>query len=221
MPPPIVRQGVNIVIRGQFNPAIFHPAWFQAQKLVRSQEADAAKIEVIQQDVAIFTMEWLQFRIVGDRFQVGTTQEAFYEPLRDLVIGVLDILNHTPLRVMGLNRDFHFRLESEKAWHAVGHRLAPKEDWQGALIDPGLMSLTMQGKRPDLSPGYIQVKVEPSSQIQYGVYIETNDHYELHSASETTAPPGEAVKILSEQWAASMSRSLEIANKIASIGATQ
>lgn len=218
MPPPIVRQGVNIVIRGQFNPAIFHPAWFQAQKLVRSQEADAAKIEIIQPNVAIFTMEWLRIQIVGDRFQVGTTQEAFYEPLRDLVVGVLDILDHTPLRMLGLNRDFHFRLESEKAMHSVGHRLAPKEDWQGALTAPGLMSLTMQGKRPDQSNGFIQVKVEPSAQVQYGVYIEVNDHYELRSTPETTAPPSAATKILSEQWTASMNRGLEIANKIASLG---
>jgi len=218
MPPPIVRQGVNIVIRGQFNPAIFHPAWFQAQKLVRGQEAEAAKVEVIQQNAAIFAMEWLQVQIVSDRFQVGTTQEAFYEPLRDLVLGVLDILNHTPLTVMGLNRDFHFRLESEKAWHSVGHRLAPKEDWQGILADPGLMSLTMQGKRPDRSSGYVQVKVEPSAQVQYGVYIEVNDHYELRSTPETTAPPSEALKILAEQWSASMQRGLEIANKIARLG---
>ena len=189
-------QGTSIVLRGSFNPAIFHPSWFASNGLIRRQEAEAAKVEIVHPKVAVFSAEWLQVNIAEDRFQVATTQEPFYEALRDLVSGVLDLLSHTPLSAMGLNRDFHYGLQSEAAWHGVGHRLAPKQDWEDVLEEPGMSSLTMQGKRPDHLEGYIRVKVEPSAQVKYGVYVNVNDHYQLKSGDETSAGTREAMGIL-------------------------
>jgi len=218
MGPQLEYQGVNIVLRGDFNAAIFHPSWLAAEDLIRPQEAEAAKIEIVSPRVAVFTTEWLQLSVFGDRFQAGTVQEAYYEALRDLVVGVFTLLNHTPLRLMGINRHFHYRLESEEAWHGVGHRLAPKEDWKEALTNPGMRSLTMEGKRPDNFDGYIRVKVEPSTRVQFGVYVEVNDHYELLSAPETPRGTTWAIDILSKQWSESTQRSLLIAQEIANLG---
>ena len=177
MKPQLEVQGVNIVLRGQFNPAMFHPAWFAAQNLIRQQEAEAAKIKIIHPDAAIFDVEWLQVRVTRDRFQVASVQEAYYEALRDVVIGIFTVLNQTPLRVIGINRDFHYGLESEKAWHTVGDRLAPKQDWGGILNSPGMKSLSMQGVRSDDYSGYILVKVEPEQpkRANFGIYIEVNE----------------------------------------------
>lgn len=122
-------QGVSVVLRGNFNPAIFHPSWFASQDLIRRQEAEAASVEIVHAEAAIFNADWLQIHVFRDRFQARTFQEPYYEALRDLVIGVFSYLNHTPIRIMGINRLFHFRLESEEVWHKVGDRLAPKQDW--------------------------------------------------------------------------------------------
>lgn len=208
MRPQLDLHATNIVLRGQFNAAIFHPSWFAAQDLMRQQEAEAAEIEVVHPEAAVFQVEWLQVRITRDRFQVATTQEPYFEALRDLVVGTFDLLRHTPLRVLGINQDFHYRLESEDAWHAVGHRLAPKKDWQKILNEPGMMSLAMQGQRSDDLDGYIRVKVEPSPRTEFGVYVNVNDHYGLQSASDML------IDILSEQWDASMQRGLQIAEHI-------
>ena len=124
MRPQLVIQGVNIVLRGKFNPAMFHPAWFAAQNLIRQQEVEVAEIKIIHPDAAIFDVEWLQIRVTRNRFQAASVQEAYYEALRDVVIGVFTILNQTPLKAMGINREFHYGLESEKARNAVGHRPA-------------------------------------------------------------------------------------------------
>ena len=218
MRPQLVYQGVNIVLRGDFNAAIFHPSWLAAEDLIRLQEAEAAEIEIVHPKVAVFTTEWLQLRVFGDRFQAGTVQEAYYEALRDLVVGVFTLLNHTPLRLMGMNQDFHYRLESEEAWHTVGHRLAPKEYWKAALNNPGMRSLTVEGRRPDNLDGYIRVKVEPSNRVQFGVYVEVNDHYELPPISETPTGTSRAIDILSKQWSESMERGWDIAQKIANLG---
>jgi hypothetical protein len=220
MRPQLRIQGTNIVIRGAFNPAIFHPSWLATQGLIRSQEADAAEIEIVHPQVAQFSAEWLRMVVMMDRFQVATTQEPYYEPLRDLVVGIFDLLRHTPLKVVGINRDFHYELQSESAWHGVGHQLAPKEHWLAVLSGPRMKSLTMQGKRPDDFKGYILVKVEPSVRVDFGVYVSINDHYELPSASESPASAEEAIKILSEQWMDSMQRGLQIAERIVSLGET-
>lgn len=218
MRPQLVVQGVNIVLCGNFNPAIFHPSWLSAEGLIRFQEAETAQIEIVHPDAATFNAEWLQIRVVRDRFQAGTVQEPYYEPLRDLVVGIFGLLRHTPMRALGINRDFHYRLESKGVWHTVGDRLAPKQDWEEVLGNPGMKSLVIEGKRPDNLAGYIQVKVGPSNRVEFGVYVEINDHYQLSPASETSASASETIDILSEHWAESMQRSLGISQKIADLG---
>jgi hypothetical protein len=168
--------------------------------------------------VAVFTAEWLQLNATEDRFMASTTQESHYEAIRDLVIGTLELLGQTPLRVMGLNRDFHYELGSEAERDEVGHRLAPQKDWVGVIDRPGLFSLTMQGQRPDPLAGYIRVKVEPSVRVANGVFVEVNDHYELASEGELSPGTGDAVRILTERWANSMQKSLTIAQRIAGLG---
>ena len=77
--PQIKIQGTDIVLIGNFNPAIFHPSWFAAHNLLRAEEADTATINIVHPDVASFKTEWLGVNIVKDRFQVGTVQESYFE----------------------------------------------------------------------------------------------------------------------------------------------
>ncbi len=149
MPPQLELQGATIVLLGSFNPAIFHPAWFAANDLLRQKEADNANIEVTHIEVAAFSTEWLQINCTRERFQATTIQQAFSESLRDLVLGILTLLSHTPVKAMGLNTEFHFRVPSERYWHDVGDRLAPKPDWVNILNNPGMRSLIMEGQRSD------------------------------------------------------------------------
>jgi len=103
--PQLVLEALGIVHRGNFNPAIFQPSWFAAQNLIRPQEAEAAEIEIIHPKVAAFTAGWLRLHVVEDRFHASTTQVAYFETLRDLVLGVFGILSHIPLKALGINRE--------------------------------------------------------------------------------------------------------------------
>lgn len=214
----LVLEAVSIVHRGHFNPAIFQPSWFAAQNLIRPQEAEAAEIEIIHPKAAVFTADWLRVNVLEDRFHAATIQADYFEPLRDLVLGVLGILAHTPLKALGINREFHYRYPSEDTWHEVGDRLAPKGDWESILKNPGMLSLTVQGKRPDGFEGYIQVKVEPSRKAHPGVFIEVNDHFQLASGDEIPPGTSKAIKIISSQWISSMSRALQVAESISLLG---
>ena len=206
-------EGTNIVLLGDFNPKIFQPAWFAAQELIRNEEADNAKIELIHQAFVQFSLEWLRLEIYQNRFAAGTHQSPFFKVLRDLVLGTFRILKHTPIRMMGINCDFHFPMESEKAWHTVGNRLAPKDIWNNLLKEPGMRSLSIEGHRPDDYIGKITVRVEPSSRIDPGVYIHVNDHYEINDR-ESSIGCDEIIDVLESSWDKSISRSTEIAHKI-------
>lgn len=76
MRPQLKIQAVSIVLRGQFNPAMFHPVWFASQNLIRPQEAESADVKIIHANLAVFDVEWLQVSITPDRFIVATGQEG-------------------------------------------------------------------------------------------------------------------------------------------------
>jgi hypothetical protein len=211
-------QTTNIVVRGNFNPAIFQPIWFAQQQLLKPKEAEAAEIKIIHPEVAAFQVEWLQMRITRDRFQAATNQEPYREPLRDLVVGTFSLLSHTPFTALGVNHDYRFTLESEDAWHALGHRLAPKKDWEDVLELPGMVNLTMQGKRPDELNGYIQVTVSSLLNPKHGVHVNINDHYALTESSTDGSSCDALIDILSNRWSKTVQRGKRIAEHIVNAG---
>jgi hypothetical protein len=184
----------SIVLIGDLNPAIFQPAWFAAEDLINSTEAKAANVEIVSAQATLFKVDWLNVQVLPQRFVASTTNEAYYRPLCDFVLSTFSKLIHTPIRIMGLNYSYHYRLEDSEQWHFVGHELAPKDRWRGLLNNPGLASLTVQGERQD---GYVRIKLEPSARIENGIFVETNNHYKV-----TSDEPGcrHMLDILSSEW---------------------
>jgi len=202
-------QGLSVVFLGDFNPKIFQPAWFAAQGLIRQQEAEEAKVDIIHPEVVSFSLEWLALQVTREQCALTTTQEPYYVVMRDLIVGTFNLLQHTPLHKLGINIDMHFRMDSEASWHAFGHRLAPKDLWQDTLKNPGMRSLTMEGQRPDAFRGYIRVQVEPSIKIHPGVYFRVNDHYEIETLQPGTGSDA-MLDILQRAWGESLTRSNHI-----------
>jgi hypothetical protein len=210
MPNPEI-DGSIIVLRGSFNPKIVQPAWLARQGLIREEEAEAATIQVMTHDVAIVNFEWLEINITEDRFSAVCKDPARHLPLRDLVASIFELLGHTPIRQLGINRQLHIPIEREEDWHRIGHTLAPKDAWSGLLDEPiGMLSLTIEGQRAASAAKYIRAKVEPSKRVKpYGILIDFNAHYE----SETELPSSESPLLpwLRSEWEARHRDSLEIA----------
>jgi hypothetical protein len=200
-------QGLNIILLGDFNPKIFQPAWFGAQNLIRPSEAEAAKIEIVNPEISIFSVDWLQIQITRDRCTFATIQEAYYEPLYDLCLSTFKLLKHTPIRIIGINRWAHYPKRTLEEWHTIGHKLAPKDLWNTILQEPGMQSLTIQAKREDKYKGYIRVTVEPSAKIPIGVFINVNDHY---IADEPVEGCEKIIDILEASFGQSMKKANEI-----------
>lgn len=202
-------QGLSFVLVGDFNPKIFHPLWFSHHGLIGEHESEEAKIEVVHSDVSVFSLEWMRLQVTRDRFDLSTSQEPFFEVIRDLVIGSFQLLEHTPVKALGINYQAHFKMESEEKWHALGHRLAPKESWNKILKNPGMQRVAIKGERPDGFKGNILVNVEPSSKIKHGVYFAVNDHYEVDTGEGETGLKS-LIEIIKQNWADSIERSTSI-----------
>jgi hypothetical protein len=62
----------SVVMVGSFNPTIFQPLWLGAQKLIRAEEAETAKITTIQAELTDFSTAALS----GSRckyFKIGSS----------------------------------------------------------------------------------------------------------------------------------------------------
>ncbi len=212
--PEIKIEAASIVLVGSFNPAIFQPAWFSAEGLLAKEETAEANLGIAHPEILAFTADWLSIEVTRERWIITTVQPPFYGALRDLALGTFTVLHHTPIAMMGLNRDWHFRMDSEDHWHEVGHRLAPPANWEGILEKPGMRSLTMEGVRPDGLRGFLRVKVEPSGKVHPGVYININDHYEVVAGDAEVQSADVAMETIREHWEASLARSNDIVNEI-------
>ncbi|MGB9498209.1 MAG: hypothetical protein ACKVE4_00340 [Dissulfuribacterales bacterium] len=192
--------GINIVMLGSFNPKIFQPAWFAANELIRKLEAEEADTEIIHNDISIFRIgDWLRLAVTRDRFDVSTEQEAYFEAIVDFVLGTFSLLSHTPAGILGINTSMHYRVKNEKFWHEIGDKLAPKEPWNLLMREPGMTRVEMQDIRINGPKGYLRVRVEPSTRITPGIFINTNDHYEVDDPKNATCC-SELIEILSTNW---------------------
>lgn len=191
--------GVNVVLLGDFNPAIFTPAWFVLHGLLPEDVVETAELRIAHQQVTEFVAHWLRIQVTAERFFAETLQ-APHIRLCDLVARTFkEYLHHTPIRAFGINRDVHFRVRSFAERDRIGRTLAPVEPWgawgQRLRLDgeeSGMKSLTMSRVNPDTRPtgGEINVTVEPSIRIgegRTGVYVRVNDHYVIENTELGTA----------------------------------
>jgi hypothetical protein len=170
-------EGASVVMIGSFNPAIFQPRWLGAQHLIRPEEAENAKIEIVRPEVADFSTEWFQLQALQNRFQITSADPRQYAPLCDLAQAIFAILPHTPVTTLGLTRNFHFKMPSVASWHAIGNLLAPKDTWNPIMAEPGLRSMLIQGRRKEADGGILLVKVEPSVRVEHGLFVEVNEEF--------------------------------------------
>lgn len=195
-------EGMSIVAIGSFNPAIFHPQWFERMDLIRQEEASDAKVEVVHPEITVFETEWFSVQVTSDRLAVATNDPGKYLPLKDLVQGTFRLLEHSPIRAFGFNSNRHVRLESSERWAQLQEQYAPRNRWCELLEEPRLRVLIMEGRRSDCEAKRIRVQVEPSARVDGGVFVNVNEHYAV--ADDEVAAPGAGTvllqRILDARW---------------------
>jgi hypothetical protein len=210
--------GLSIVGAGSFNPAIFHPRWFQDKGLLSEELVELLKEDdpegngtqvVVTNRITAFTADWVSVRVTDGNLILTTVEEARERDLRDLAAGIFDLLPETPVDAIGVNADAHYRTPNEASWHAVGDRFLPKDFWEpifegdawrrrdtGEAV--GLRTMTVEGSWADES-GYVRVEVAPSQRLEHGVFVGMNAHYQLTREGDRGTGFG-ASQVLGERW---------------------
>jgi hypothetical protein len=189
--------GASIVLVGDFNPAIFHPAWLFANGVEDKVPEELVKVDVCHKDISRFVVSNTGYLVDADRFQIQTAVAPWVSILDKVQSLFADLLSHTPVRSIGINRDIHFQLKDNAARTKLGRILAPIEPW-GFLASEmeskkpelvgGLLSLTMRSV--DIAPEFAttkNIRVEPSSQIKgnNSVYLQANFHFDNFAAADS------------------------------------
>jgi len=198
----------SVTLNGSFNPRIFQPQWFANQNLLSQAEAEKADIQIIHQQICQFQTEQFHLQVTPEQFTVAAKPNTTSELLRDLVLGVFFILEHTPVSAMGINRMMHFSIGSAEEWHRIGDSLAPKTFWSPVLSGrPGMESLEISAIPDGETKFRLNLKVQPSRVITHGVYFEVNNHHIAPDNGALTA----CMDILRDTWEEKQNAALEIA----------
>ena len=213
--------GVSLVLLGNFNPAIFTPAWFVWRGLLPEKTIESAEVDIVHPHVSEFKADWLNLHVTTNQFQIETIQSPVVR-LQDLAVRVFrEHLPHTPIKAMGVNRRVHFPVRRPDERDRLGRLLAPVNPWGdwARKLEPdgnhgGMTSLTMTQVNPEGRPlgGRINVTVEPSTQIdegRSGVFVHVNDHFIVEN-EESRSATNDIVNMIEEHF----ERSLEWADRI-------
>ena len=215
----------SIVLLGSFNPAIFHPAWFELHDVISKDVAAAAETKVVHGEIAHLILGDISIITQAERFEVRTTN-APEVCLLDFVSKVfVDLLPHSKIHCFGINKSVHFNAVSAEKRVMMARELAPLKPWgkfgerleasQGELLG-GMMSLRMREVLlDDESRGHLEAKVEPSMILdrKTGIYVAVNRHFELNDKTET-AGATKAISKLQKEFAPVLESVDEIINHL-------
>lgn len=204
----------SIVVVGSFNPAIIQPYWLAQKKLIREQEAQNAEIDMIHSGIARFKLEWCEFEILNDRFEIKSTQQHMFSAMKDLIISIFNILKETPVQAYGINHIMYYGIPDQKRYYDLGFRLGTLNNWDGILTDPRMFSVEIgEMKRHDGKDGVYRIQIQPSDtklSSGFGIMVGINDHLQLKENKNGK----EFVNSISETFENSVQRSKSLPEKL-------
>jgi hypothetical protein len=208
-------EGLDVVLVGSFNPAIFHPEWFFRQGIVSEQDAKEAKIHDVSGEITVIQMCGIRLTCVGDQFSIATSNISHAERMQDIIRQTFNLLLHTPIIACGINPNVHYVVGNDAYWHKIGHTLAPKElVWNDLLEKPGMQSLTIKAARGGNFPGEINATVEPSAKHRPGIFAKVNYHYGIPSEAVHSGSAELALKFIESEWKTACAMARKVAEEI-------
>ena len=176
----IKSSSISFVGIGHFSPPQFSPYWLQSENLIRNENVDKKKV-FIAPDISHFSIPGITFRVYPESLEIATDDARYFQPIKDLVMGIFSILDRTPIYRFGVNHGYHFQVESEADLNKLRDSLSPKKFWEKNLESVLLKELTIQAKNKYSSEegDNAKVTVARSNKVRHGVYVHINNHFEV------------------------------------------
>lgn len=213
----------SIVAVGDFNPAIFSPDWMEHNGLIGEEDAKSVRdVEegrpmLVSHQATNFETKWFSLQVLANQFAL-TSKDALSPALKDLAVGIFQLVPHTPITAIGLNFLAHYKLPNEEEYHRLGDTLAPKAIWQRLYPDyiTGLADVTVriqQGVRgePLKSKDEKRIALQPSAMFRFGAFLSYNDHHDVGVNDSDNLMSAERVAILiDKEWESSWKDALRV-----------
>lgn len=214
----LLSQTSTIVLIGSFNPPIFQPLWLKEKELISPTDYENAALKIASIEISDFSLDWAHAQVTADRFFIQCTDMRRSEAMRDLAVGIFEILAETPLLKLGINLESKYQAQSEEQWNALGYKIVPPNFWNNHMNEPGMIKAEVrEKKRQDEYLGFFGVTVRPApnsnEKENFGVIISTNDHYAIED-KEGIVNSEPILNILKHQWEPSMRRSEKISAEV-------
>lgn len=210
----ILLSSSSIVLLGRFNPAIFHPQWFDRFKILPIQEIQWAEgkepriietqhkdrkiiIEeipplIVTPDLADLRFPSLRILVRLDRFLCSAVQRKHFSLIKDVTIKSYNLLKHTPIDALGINFDGHWKFKDNaniilRNLFAKGHNSFKKTMGNDYQIG-GIITSHQSNRKTTL-------KFDTSDRLQDGIYFNANFHREIKARQAE-----QATKLISENY---------------------
>jgi hypothetical protein len=103
-----------VVILGEMNPAIHHPAWYKLESIIDETEYRACLSNpvIVNQQIAQFTSHGFSVMCLQDRWQASCNADDASRIL-SLTKETFKKLYHTPVSAYGVNHHFHIEINRQ------------------------------------------------------------------------------------------------------------
>ena len=221
MLPEIERNNWSIVLIGNFNPAIFHPAWFAMNNVISREVADSSDTEVVHSEASVMSLGALRLNIQRMRFGIETEQAPEIALLDFVSVVFGDLLPHSEIHQFGINRTVFFRASSSESRTRLGRIFAPTAPWGsfGARIEQssgsttgGMTTVAMRELFNETHwNGHCEAKLMPAYELDVntGIQIAINNHFEMKDQKKGGGTKA-ALSIIESEFEARMTRSEEV-----------
>jgi hypothetical protein len=204
-------RGIEVSVEGDFNPAIFQPAWFQTFGLISAEESLGAEIVLIHPGASSWQAGGIGVEVTNQRFRVfslpspaepvsGAVEQGGEARVVNVVSTVMDRLAETPVR--GLTLSFHVvcRMNSSNTPSRLTG-FVDDSQFGGVLPGARASSVTIDGRSegPE-GVDLLSLTVEPALDEASGLFFGYAYYRNLDSGEPTPPGAGKVLAVLGANW---------------------
>ena len=217
-----------LVLLGHFNPATFHPEWFDRFKVLPSHETQWAEGEkpkiteiplkdgkmvieerpaiIVRHDSAELQFPSIRLSVNPTRFVCRAVERENFHLAKEVTTKIFTLLSHTPINALGINFNGHCRFadDSDKILKSL---FAKREEsfqkiFEGNYQVEGQFVFQSRGQRGTL-------KFELSKKMNGGIFVSSNFHSEIetHTAEQ-------AIQLIDENYEKDLEEVLTIVKNL-------
>lgn len=127
----------EIEFDGVFLPSKFTPAWFHKNGLIGAEEAEEANIiQAEEGEILSFSTKFLRITVETEKFAIATAQILSFDLVKDMAVGVSEILRDSIGDTFSVDVQLHFKFGSNKKFNKAFDNVFGIDKWNQYLNNP-------------------------------------------------------------------------------------